>query len=144
MSFSLKFEVRGVAPAPKGSYKTYRTRAGKTVLQPASTKEKPWRQAVALKGRQALALAGLATPPKTLPLAAIIIFHMPRPKTVKRALPTVPPDIDKLVRATLDGLTDGRIITDDSRIVRLEAEKTYATDPAAQGAEISIREVSSD
>lgn len=142
MSFHLRFDVRGVMPAPKGSYKTYRTKTGKTVLQPASTNEKPWRQAVSLYGRQAL--AGQNPPPRDQALAARIRFRLPRPRTVTRIFPTVPPDLDKLVRATLDGLVDGGIIHDDSQIVRLEAEKTYATDPAAQGAEISIREVPSE
>lgn len=142
MSFSLEFDVRGVAPAPKGSYKTYQTRAGKTVFQPASRKEKPWRQAVALYGRQAL--AGQQPPPRGQALEARIRFRFQRPRTVTRALPTVPPDLDKLVRATLDGLVDGGIITDDSQIVRLEAEKIYVPTLDAQGAAITLKEFTSD
>lgn len=142
MAFSVNFEVRGIQPAPKGSYKPVRRRgSGGVVLLPASSKEKPWRAAVALHGRQALALAGLATPPKTMPLATAITFHLPRPKTVTRAFPTVPPDLDKLVRATLDGLTDWQIITDDSQIVKLTAAKEYAADPSQVGATIAITEV---
>lgn len=142
MSFSLKFDVRGVTPAPKGSYKTYRTRTGKPVLQPASRREKPWRAAVALYGRQAL--AGQNPPPRGQALAARIRFRLQRGRTVTRQHPTTPPDLDKLVRATLDGLVDGGIITDDSQIVRLEAEKTYVADPATRGAAITLKEIPSD
>lgn len=142
MSFGLEFDVRGIQPAPKGSYKPVRRPGGRgVVLLPASQREKPWRQAVALKGRQAMALADLATPPKSIPLAARIAFHLPKPKTVTRTLPTVPPDLDKLLRATLDGLADGRIIADDSQIVRLAAVKEYAPDPSQIGASILISEV---
>ena len=35
------------------------------------------------------------------------------------------PDLDKLERATLDGLADGGALRDDSRIVAITAVKTY-------------------
>jgi Holliday junction resolvase RusA-like endonuclease len=54
---------------------------------------------------------------------------MPRPKTVQdRALPSVMPDLDKLIRAVADSLTDAGIYADDSRIVRINAAKVYADD----------------
>jgi Holliday junction resolvase RusA-like endonuclease len=75
-------------------------------------------------------------------------FFLPRPATVKlskRALPIVPPDVDKLARALLDGLGqglngkvgDGVIYGDDSQVVELLARKFYADD-RAPGADIRI------
>jgi Holliday junction resolvase RusA-like endonuclease len=69
-----------------------------------------------------------------------IDFYLPRPSSVKvskRALPIVPPDVDKLARSVLDGLNqghdtgkvgDGVIYADDSQVVELLAKKFYADD----------------
>lgn len=55
-------------------------------------------------------------------------FWLLRPKSAKRRLvPSVLPDLDKLVRAVGDALT-GIVFTDDARIVRLYAMKHYADD----------------
>jgi Holliday junction resolvase RusA-like endonuclease len=40
-------------------------------------------------------------------------------------VPAVRPDIDKLTRAVLDGLTDGGLISDDARVVRLMVDEVY-------------------
>jgi Holliday junction resolvase RusA-like endonuclease len=56
------------------------------------------------------------------------VFYLTRKPTVKRELPTVPPDVDKLTRSLLDGITakgDG-VWRDDSQVVRLEVSKVYA------------------
>jgi Holliday junction resolvase RusA-like endonuclease len=50
---------------------------------------------------------------------------MIKPKTVNRQMPTVPPDLDKLIRAVLDGLT-GVAYKDDGQVVRISAVKIYA------------------
>jgi len=64
-----------------------------------------------------------------------ITFHVKRPASVKRALPTVYPDLDKLVRAVLDALT-GRVWDDDAQVCEIIASKRYAT--GHLGAEIEI------
>ena len=54
-------------------------------------------------------------------------FHMERPKSVtatKRPDPVVKPDIDKLVRLTLDALT-GVVFRDDAQVTVIKAEKCY-------------------
>lgn len=79
-------------------------------------------------------------------------FYLPRPPSVtikKRALPIVPPDIDKLCRGLLDGIGqglitgkvgDGIIYGDDSQVVELIARKHYADD-REPGAIITIQSV---
>lgn len=61
----------------------------------------------------------------------LVFFSMP-PKTVKREEPYVRPDLDKLIRAVLDGLT-GVAYDDDCQVTQIEAEKHYCnefqTDP---------------
>lgn len=64
------------------------------------------------------------------------VFHIP--KSVKnRTLPWVKPDLDKLVRAVLDGLT-GVAYEDDSQVVILQARKTYG---AIEGVWIEIEQL---
>jgi Holliday junction resolvase RusA-like endonuclease len=53
------------------------------------------------------------------------VFYVTRKPTVKRAFPTVPPDVDKLARSLLDSLKP--VWGDDSQVVRLEVSKKYAT-----------------
>jgi len=54
----------------------------------------------------------------------ILTFVMAKPKTVKRAEPFVRPDLDKLIRAVLDGLTDVAYL-DDQQVTNITASKTY-------------------
>jgi Holliday junction resolvase RusA-like endonuclease len=53
------------------------------------------------------------------------VFYLTRPKTVSRAYPSKPPDVDKLARGLLDGMLPCWV--DDSLVVRLEVSKVYAT-----------------
>jgi Holliday junction resolvase RusA-like endonuclease len=86
------------------------------------------------------------------PVRVEVDFYLPRPPSVtikKRALPIVPPDIDKLCRGLLDGIGqglitgkvgDGIIYGDDSQVVELIARKHYADD-REPGAIITIQSV---
>ena len=60
------------------------------------------------------------------------VFH--KPKSVKRAEPSIRPDIDKLDRAVLDGLTDV-VYRDDEQVTHLTASKSYGE---IQGVWVSI------
>lgn len=56
-------------------------------------------------------------------VSCTFVFH--RPKSVKnRTMPWVKPDLDKLIRAVLDGLT-GVAYVDDSQVTLLKASKVY-------------------
>jgi Holliday junction resolvase RusA-like endonuclease len=62
-------------------------------------------------------------------------------KISKRAYPIVPPDLDKLARAVLDGIGQSEVIWgDDSQVIELAATKVYA-DNRAPGAIIVISEL---
>lgn len=53
-----------------------------------------------------------------------LTFILKKPKTVTRDEPFIRPDIDKLSRAVLDGLT-GVAYEDDEQVVKLQATKEY-------------------
>lgn len=89
-----------------------------------------WRSSVAWAAVQAGAKVSDA------PIAITMVFVMPRPKSVNRVLPTVAPDLDKLIRAVLDALT-GVCYGDDAQVVSINAHKIYG---AGAGVEIRLEE----
>lgn len=90
-----------------------------------------WREIVSIRAKQHFEelLSG--------PVAVRINFYIARPKTVKREHPSVPPDLDKLARAVLDGL-DGIAYADDAQVTQLVVRKRYADSPTDTGAWISV------
>jgi Holliday junction resolvase RusA-like endonuclease len=93
------------------------------IVQVNSKKHKAWRNAIT---QTALATLPADWAPIDEPCELIVNFYMPKPASVKRSLPTVSPDLDKLIRAVGDSLTDSGVVVDDSRIVRISARKLYA------------------
>ena len=70
------------------------------------------------------------------PVRVSLVFFIERPKSVKREHPSVRPDIDKLARAVLDGLTTAGVYSDDSQVVDLTASKVYGV-PAGVAVQVS-------
>jgi Holliday junction resolvase RusA-like endonuclease len=92
---------------------------------------KPWRREIASSGQKAMH----DQPPIEGPVLVRLSFYLPRPKTVKRLLPHVYPDLDHLVRAFGDAVK-GVVVVDDAQIVKSEAQKLYATGKAGLWAEV--------
>lgn len=115
----MKIVVYGM-PAPQGS----KRHVGKGILVESSKKVKPWRQDV-----KAAALAARdGAPPIDGPVCLRVVFTLPKPKSApktKRTYPDRKPDIDKLLRSTLDALTEAGVFTDDARVVRVVMTKTF-------------------
>jgi Holliday junction resolvase RusA-like endonuclease len=106
-------------PASQGSHAIMHGR----IVQVNSSKHKAWRKAIV---QEAIATLPDDWQPIDEPCELIVNFYLPKPKTVNRQLPSVSPDLDKLIRAVGDSLTDSGVVTDDSRIVRISARKLYA------------------
>lgn len=141
-------------PGPQGSKNGFVTNTGRVNMVESSKKVKPWRKAVVAAWKD----KGPRVDMHTGPLFVCITFYLDRPKGHYRTgkyshllkesapeYPAVKPDIDKLARSTLDGLTTAGAIEDDARIVGLSLAKRY-TGPDVQelgipgpGAEIFIR-----
>jgi len=112
----------------------------------SSAKLKPWREAV----RQEAIATGLAI--SAAPIYLHLLFRFRRPKGHHNARgqlkPSAPvdhvtrPDLDKLCRSTLDGLT-GVLFHDDSQVAFLVASKEYALSDELEGCQIEIREIKS-
>ena len=136
---SFSFTVFGTDPAPQGSKKyvgTRRTAAGANIplIVESSPKLPAWRKAVA----DAVRLAMIESGDDSKFDGAVkveAVFYLTRKRTVTRALPTVPPDVDKLARSLLDSLKG--VWGDDSQVVRLEVSKKYATGESGVAVTIS-------
>jgi len=126
---SFSFTVFGFEPRPQGSKKyvgTRRTAAGNNIplIIEASPGLPVWRKAVADAVAQAMQDSGdLSKFEGAVKVEAV--FYLTRKKSVTRAMPTVPPDVDKLCRSLLDACKG--VWGDDSQVVRLEVSKKYAT-----------------
>ncbi|WP_420100159.1 RusA family crossover junction endodeoxyribonuclease [Corynebacterium sp.] len=122
-------------PAPQGSKKYVGHRAGRPVLLESSAKVRPWRAVVAQVA--ALNCRGIIDGP----VHVTTEFVMPRPKSLpKRVLHMVKkPDLDKLIRSTLDALS-GIAYVDDNRVTTIHASKRYATTGEPTGAHITVTE----
>jgi Holliday junction resolvase RusA-like endonuclease len=118
-------------PASQGSHAIMYGR----IVQVNSSKHKAWRKAIVQK---AIATLPDDWQPINEPCELIVNFYLPKPKTVDRQLPSVSPDLDKLIRAVGDSLTDSGVVTDDSRIVRISARKLYA-EGIEPGASIQVK-----
>lgn len=119
--FAPRIVVWGI-PAPQGS-KTY---VGKGRMIESSKKLPAWRRAVSLAASALRSTLGAEWEPLDGPLWVSMRFSLPRPRRPKFELPAVPPDLDKLIRASCDPLT-GVLWVDDARVVEIRgASKGYA------------------
>jgi crossover junction endodeoxyribonuclease RusA len=117
----VELRVSGL-PKPQGSKRVFNGR----VVEAAGNALKVWRKQIAA------ACLDLVTDDHKLllgPVRVEVDFYLPRPKTVKlsdRALPIVPPDVDKLLRGFLDGVGQSEVIWgDDSQVIEAVARKHY-------------------
>lgn len=135
----IEIDVVGT-PAPQGS----KRHLGRGILVESSKAVGPWREAVVAACR----VAGHDGKRLDGPLVLRVTFRLPRPashygtrgltKAGHVAEPDKRPDLDKLVRSTLDALTTAAVIADDSRIVRLSSQKRYLDPGESPGALIHL------
>jgi crossover junction endodeoxyribonuclease RusA len=133
----ITFTVPG-KPAPQGS----KRHVGRGILVESSREVGPWRERVALVARGAMD----GRPIITGAVAIDVEFVLPRPKsTPKRRTPlaTKKPDLDKLIRAAGDAITDV-VIADDSQVVDLHGTKRLAEIGEPPGAHIVVTALVTD
>lgn len=133
-------------PAPQGS----KRHVGRGILVESSSKVKPWREAVKAACWQ---VESASTPfPRPAAVFVSVQFYLERPKghygsgknagVVKDSAPARPagtPDLDKLLRSTLDGLGEAGLWTDDSQVVNVSASKLYVCSEFTRpGARITV------
>lgn len=124
-------------PAPQGSHVATVDRRGKTHIRDSNKNLKQWRDIMTWNARK-----HAGTFDKEEPLAVSYIFIIPKGKTVRRQVPAVYPDLDKLIRAAGDSMTAAGVWADDGQVVKLERTyKVYETPTSKPGVFIHIREI---
>lgn len=121
----IQFRVDG-KPVPQGSMSAVNGH----IFHSQGSALATWRASIAIAGRHAGAR------PSAQPISMTMVFIFQKPKTVSRSEPTVPPDLDKLIRAVLDSLT-AVAYKDDAQVTEIRAIKIYGERP---GVEIQIVE----
>lgn len=130
---SIEIIIRGI-PAPQGS----KRHVGNGILVESSKRLKPWRaDAIA-----AMQTAAINYDFKQITTAAVLEarFYFPFLKShyTSKGIPkfdawsvpkTTAPDLDKLLRALCDALTQSGLIRDDSIITRIHCSKAYSGQP---------------
>src|SRR5262245_61845112 len=141
MSRVIRFEVLG-KPQPQGSTRAFIPKGWKrAVITTDNTRMKPWRQEVGQAALMAVIWPKGGTTPAfpVEPVELTVRFYFARPKSAsvkKRPGHTVKPDVDKLLRATLDSLT-GILYADDAQVVETHCRKHYG---GPERVEIELRE----
>lgn len=127
----VSFTVRGL-PAPQGS----KRHVGRGVLvESGGQRLKDWRTDVKQAAAEAMRLAEipygsrpvLQVDPLAGPVGVSVCFTLPKPKSApkrRRTWPDRRPDLDKLLRSTLDGLT-GEVFADDAQVIIAQVSKGY-------------------
>lgn len=127
------FRVWGVAQ-PKGSARGF---IPKGWTRPIITSDNPslkaWELLVRAELQQVMATTSTTVKASLFnaPISVTLAFHLPRPKSAPRRViyPTKRPDLDKLVRATIDACS-GVAFNDDTQVVAITASKLYAVGAA--------------
>lgn len=148
----LRFYAPGT-PAPQGSKvaKPLWTKRGAdrqftgriAMFESNAKKVKGWRDAVGEAAEKAIATWAARTGSEWSPIAEGVSLHLgfylARPKATK--YPDGPfgkPDLDKLVRATMDALSIAGVWTDDARVCELRTSKRWAPGGQEPGAHIMV------
>jgi Holliday junction resolvase RusA-like endonuclease len=120
----LRLFVEGT-PIPQGSKTAYVVGKRAVIVDANKDALKPWRDRI--RAAAEVHFRG----PRLEDVAVVVIaeFRMPRPKSVKRIYPHVKPDVDKLLRAVLDALTDAGVWKDDGQVVSATPSKVYSDRP---------------
>ena len=143
MGQRVMFRVVG-EPATQGSHNTGR----RGQVYDKNKKLAPWRDAVIAAALPLFGGRAQADPALQWlngPLCVSVTFILPRPPSHFRkgsrshllasdapASPATRPDLDKMLRATLDALKMGMAYRDDGQVVAVQADKRYAAHEDAQ------------
>ena len=126
---AFRMRVNGL-PIPQGSKIPFIAKGKAMLRDDNAPKLRPWRKAIT-KAAQVALFGRFDWQPLDGPLRCALLFAFPRPPSHPKRRRTWPTgkgeqgDIDKLVRAILDALSDAKVWTDDARVVELHALKDW-------------------
>jgi crossover junction endodeoxyribonuclease RusA len=140
----IEFFVGG-EPVPQGSTKSfYIKKLNRVVTTHGNKNMNKWRERIAheAQANDELRKISFFRDDRRIGYEVRATFRFTKPKSTpkKVKLNTKRPDLDKLIRAILDGITDV-LIPDDCLVVGITAGKCYAEENQPPGLEISVKRV---
>ena len=143
-------------PVPQGSKTALISKStGRPIVIDKDVRLPQWRAKVTSWARDAMNTRDPLDFPVLGPVGIRVDFILARPKghfgtgknagTVRASAPRHPatmPDIDKLLRAILDALTDAQVWRDDGQVVWVQTTKQYANGSDMIGVGITLGEMS--
>ncbi|HVO78297.1 MAG TPA: RusA family crossover junction endodeoxyribonuclease [Methanomassiliicoccales archaeon] len=141
---SISFFVGG-QPQQKGSTRSFYIKKLNRVVTTSSNKDlKQWELRIANEAQRANEKRRISfySCDDRCGYGVSVEFVFARPKSLPKRVKhdTKRPDLDKLVRAVLDGLTM-HLIPDDSQVVVIQARKRYAAEGDTPGARIIVKRI---
>ncbi len=135
----------GGEPQPKGSTRAfYVKKLDRVVTTNSNRNTKQWQLRIAMEAQRANECRKVSfySPDKCYGYEVDAVFVFQRPKSLPKQLRlnTKRPDLDKLLRAVLDGLAN-IIIPDDAQVISISSKKRYGDGAEMPGAEICVRRV---
>ncbi len=130
----IEFTVAGT-PISQGSKSCF-CKGGKAIIaETGGARHKKWRKIISEAAYKIKEDSNWE--PLDGPVGMELKFYLVKPASKKawKVWCDVKPDLDKLTRAVLDGI-DHHIMTTDSRVVRILAEKVYVTEEHGEGVDI--------
>lgn len=129
-------------PVPQGSTKGfYIEKIDRVVITHGNANTTRWRERIATEAQRADTERAVRffNLDREAAYEVRVRFLFTRPKSMpkKRVMHTKRPDLDKLVRAVLDGITDV-LIPDDSQVMAITARKQYCQPDEQPGLHISV------
>jgi Holliday junction resolvase RusA-like endonuclease len=120
----LQFTVFG-KPEPQGSTRAFMVK-GRPIITSSNKKLKSWRQELSRAAMSACCDSEPDVWPleKRLPVQVALHFFFKPPQKFKLNQKTTRPDVDKLMRAVLDGMS-GIVYEDDSQVAHAQISKTF-------------------
>jgi crossover junction endodeoxyribonuclease RusA len=132
----MKFTVTGT-PIPQGSMRAFvpkHSHTGQPIITSDNPKLKIWRQTVRAAACKEMGFVEPAG--KNIALRLEAHFFLPRAASNKKIDAVQKPDLDKLVRAVLDSMTNV-VYEDDCQVCEIHGFKTYGSPRV----EITIEEI---
>lgn len=122
------FTVFGTAQ-PQGSTRAFIPRGwARPVITTDNGKLKPWRQELSQTALIAMQECGAKLASREMPISIALTFVFEKPRSARKTAvhKTTKPDLDKLLRAVLDGLT-GIAYEDDSQVCECRVAKIFGS-----------------
>ncbi|HSV42061.1 MAG TPA: RusA family crossover junction endodeoxyribonuclease [Methanomassiliicoccales archaeon] len=140
----IAFFVAG-EPIPQGSTRSfYIKKLDRVVTTHMNRNTEGWRQRIATEAQHVNSARSSTffTDDRCCGYDVRLHFMFSKPKSApkRKTLNTKRPDLDKLVRAALDGIT-GILIYDDSQVIGITATKSYCRESEGPGLHIEVKKI---